>query len=253
MSVLQENYGLDVIDVRDNGSGISRSDAINMARPHYTSKLGSFQDLGSLQSYGFRGEALSSIAAVASLQVTTCTTGDDVAHIYTFNHAGGVTASIPSAMGPGTTVHVKGLFKNVPVRRQYFKSVRRCREELKRVEDLMMAFGIANSRVRLVLKHDKCVVWQKIQTEDYSSNLAIVFGSCITQHLTEVTFSREDTVRVHITVSTCKHVRCICGCTVIFYNIQRFISMYFLQYFFCFTSPFLSSAISPFSTAHAER
>ena len=58
----------------------------------------------------------------------------------------------------------------------------------------MMAFGIANSNVRLVLKHDKCVVWQKIQTEDYSSNLAIVFGSCITQHLTEVTFSSEDPV-----------------------------------------------------------
>ena len=180
--------------MRDNGSGISRADAINMARPHYTSKLGSLSDLASLQSYGFRGEALSSIAAVADLQVTTCTTEDDVAHTYMFNHAGEIITCKPSAMGPGTLVHVKSLFKNIPVRRQYFKSVRRCREDLKRAEDVMMAFGIANPKVRFVLKHDKCVVWQKIQTEDYSSNLAIVFGSCVTQFLTEFTFNSDDPV-----------------------------------------------------------
>lgn len=177
---------MDVIEVRDNGSGVSRENAHYMALPHFTSKLASFEDLGTLESYGFRGEALTSIASVGILQITTCTADDDVATAYSFNHSGEVIATKPSAMGQGTLVQVSSLFKNVPVRRQYFRSVKRCREDLKKVEDVMMAFGITHPNVRFVLKHSKCVLWQKMRISEFSSNLAVVLGLPVTQQLTEI-------------------------------------------------------------------
>ena len=183
---------MDVLEVRDNGSGISKMSAPYMALPHYTSKLSSFSDLSTLQSYGFRGEALASIATVGVLHVTTCTEEDDVARAYAFDHTGEVIATKPSAMGRGTLVHVGSLFKNVPVRRQYFKSIKRCREDMKKVEYIMLAFGIAHPGVRFVLKHDKCVLWQKMQTSDFASNLAVVLGYSVTQYLEEITYHSSD-------------------------------------------------------------
>ena len=55
---MQENYGIDRIEVRDNGSGIQREDTQYMAKPHYTSKIAQTDDLQNLETYGFRGEAL---------------------------------------------------------------------------------------------------------------------------------------------------------------------------------------------------
>lgn len=189
---------MDVIEVRDNGSGVSRENAPYMALPHFTSKLASFEDLSALESYGFRGEALTSIASVGVLQITTCTAEDGVATVYSFNHSGEVIATKPSAMGPGTLVQVSSLFKNVPVRRQYFRSVKRCREDLKKVEDVMLAFGIAHPNVRFVLKHGKCVLWQKMRISEFSPNLAVVLSLPVTQHLTEISsHSSNPMIRIH--------------------------------------------------------
>lgn len=65
--MLQENYGLDRIEVRDNGHGIKAADTPVMAVRHYTSKICSHEDLEHLETYGFRGEALGSICAVAEV------------------------------------------------------------------------------------------------------------------------------------------------------------------------------------------
>lgn len=63
----QDNYGLDRIEVRDNGQGIKAADTSVMAVRHYTSKISSHEDLEHLETYGFRGEALGSICAVAEV------------------------------------------------------------------------------------------------------------------------------------------------------------------------------------------
>lgn len=65
--MLQENYGLDRIEVRDNGQGIKAADTTVMAVRHFTSKICSHEDLERLETYGFRGEALGSICAVAEV------------------------------------------------------------------------------------------------------------------------------------------------------------------------------------------
>lgn len=63
----QENYGLDRIEVRDNGSGIEATDVPVMAVQHYTSKISCHEDLERLETYGFRGEALASICAISEV------------------------------------------------------------------------------------------------------------------------------------------------------------------------------------------
>ena len=185
-SVLQENYGLDLIEVRDNGTGIKKEDAPYMALPHYTSKLTNMDDLMSLESYGFRGEALTSVATISTLSVTTCTETDDIALTYTIDHSGTVIATKPSHLGRGTTISVTNLFKNVPVRKQYYRSPKRCKEDLKKVEEVVLAFGITHPRVRLVFKHNKTIVWQKMQTSDFKTNLQLVLGSAIMQQLVPI-------------------------------------------------------------------
>lgn len=185
---LQENYGLELIQVRDNGSGIKKSDVPLMVAPHYTSKLSSYQDMSSLQSYGFRGEALSSIAVVAELSITTATKEDDIAHTYAFNHCNEVVSTKPSSLSSGTTVTVRNLFTNVPVRKKIYKSLKRCRDDLKKVELVLLAFGLAHPSCRFSLKHNKMVVWEKERTSDFKANLALVLGPGVTQNMMPVNY-----------------------------------------------------------------
>ncbi|XP_046902780.1 PMS1 protein homolog 1 isoform X3 [Hypomesus transpacificus] len=172
-----ENYGLDQIEVRDNGSGIKVADAHVMALKHYTSKMCSYDDLECLETYGFRGEALGSICAVAEVTVTTKTIEDDVSTQYVLDHKGKVTAQMPTHLGKGTTVSVLKLFKSLPVRRQYCANIKKCKEELKKVQDIMMAYAILKPALRLIFIHNKVVVWQKTKATDHRMALLATLGA----------------------------------------------------------------------------
>ncbi|XP_019630409.1 PREDICTED: PMS1 protein homolog 1-like [Branchiostoma belcheri] len=177
VDVKLESFGFEKIVVSDNGSGISRADAEYMAQRHYTSKLSHQTDLDSLETYGFRGEALGSLCAVADVTVTTKTAADDFSMTYTLDRQGKVTNSKPAHLGQGTTITVTNLFKNVPVRRQYYSAPKRRKEELKRVDDILMAFGIIKPDVRFSLIHNKSTVWQKNKSADHRSALLKVLGT----------------------------------------------------------------------------
>lgn len=92
-----------------------------LALKHHTSKLADFSELQSLTSFGFRGEALSSLCALGDLSVETKTKNESVATHLTFNHSGLLTAEKKTARQIGTTVTVKKLFANLPVRSKEFK------------------------------------------------------------------------------------------------------------------------------------
>ncbi|XP_074650598.1 PMS1 protein homolog 1-like [Tubulanus polymorphus] len=156
-----ENYGLDKIELRDNGSGIKRTDTKWMAQPHYTSKITDHNDLDKLLTYGFRGEALGALSAVCELVITTKTTDDDLGMTYTLDKTGQVKSSKPSCLGEGTTVTVNNLFKNLPVRKQFYSTAKKKKEELKKVEDVIMAFGIIHPGIRFWVRHNKETIWQK--------------------------------------------------------------------------------------------
>uniref|UniRef100_A0A668ANI9 PMS1 homolog 1, mismatch repair system component n=1 Tax=Myripristis murdjan TaxID=586833 RepID=A0A668ANI9_9TELE len=171
-----ENYGLDRIEVRDNGHGIKAADTSVMAVRHFTSKICSHEDLEQLETYGFRGEALGSICAVAEVSVITKTEEDDISTQYMLDLTGNIVSQKPSHLGQGTTVSVLKLFKNLPVRRQYYTSTKKCKEELKKVQDLLIAYAVIKPALRFTLTHNKVVVWQKAKAADHRSALLATLG-----------------------------------------------------------------------------
>lgn len=175
VSVKLENYGFVRLEVRDNGKGISEEDIKFVAKPHFTSKISSFADLSSLTSYGFRGEALSSLCAVADVTITTKTKESSMGHIYTFTHQGDVATKKPAATPKGTSIVVSNLFKNVPVRRQYYNNPKRRKDELKKVEDMMLSFCVAAPEVHLTLVHEKNTMIQKNPAKGINHSLMNVF------------------------------------------------------------------------------
>lgn len=113
-----ENGGIDKIRVVDNGMGMSREDLEHCARPHATSKITSETDLMNLSTLGFRGEALSSIAAVSRLQITTAAYGKSwrLKASITEDHL-----IYPDNLARGTIVQSEALFENFPARRMFLK------------------------------------------------------------------------------------------------------------------------------------
>ncbi|XP_023786478.1 PMS1 protein homolog 1 isoform X3 [Cyanistes caeruleus] len=174
-----ENYGFSKIEVRDNGSGIKVDDVPVMAIKHYTSKISSSEDLERLTTYGFRGEALGSICSISEVLVTTKTAADDFSIQYALDSNGHVTSKKPSHLGQGTTVTVLNLFKNLPVRKQFYSTSRKCKEELKKVQDLLTAYGIIKPDLRITLTHNKAVIWQKTRVSDHKMACMSVLGTAV--------------------------------------------------------------------------
>ncbi|NXJ03434.1 PMS1 protein, partial [Odontophorus gujanensis] len=174
-----ENYGFDKIEVRDNGNGIKVADVPVMAIKHYTSKISSSEDLERLTTYGFRGEALGSICCISEVLITTKTADDDISTQYVLDSSGHITSQKPSHLGQGTTVTVLKLFKNLPVRKQFYSTNRKCKEELKKVQDLLIAYGIIKPELRITFVHNKAVIWQKNRVSDHKMACMSVLGTAI--------------------------------------------------------------------------
>lgn len=115
-----EGSGKDLIRLNDNGCGMDEADLENSILRHATSKIKSFDDLETLQTFGFRGEALYSVAAVSRLTLTS-STGDGSGHRLEVQ-AGKVTSKSPAPAVKGTTVEIRDLFFNTPARLKFLKS-----------------------------------------------------------------------------------------------------------------------------------
>ncbi|MBQ0127616.1 MAG: DNA mismatch repair endonuclease MutL [Bacteroidales bacterium] len=121
ISVVVTDSGRTSIQVIDNGCGMSPSDATLCFERHATSKIATAEDLSDILTYGFRGEALASIAAVAEVTLKTRRTQDETATKVTIEDFGKVTAS--SVAGPvGSSFTVRNLFYNTPARRKFLKT-----------------------------------------------------------------------------------------------------------------------------------
>jgi DNA mismatch repair protein MutL len=120
-----EDGGMALIRVSDDGSGMSPEDAGRAVTEHATSKIRTADDLASVLSLGFRGEALHAIGAVSSMTLTTRKRGtEDNLGIRVRVFAGEVVESATAAHPPGTTVEARDLFLNLPVRRGFLGTVR---------------------------------------------------------------------------------------------------------------------------------
>nr|XP_048311976.1 PMS1 protein homolog 1 [Myodes glareolus] len=179
IDVKLENYGFDKIEVRDNGEGIKAVDVPVMAVKYYTSKINSHEDLGTLTTYGFRGEALGSICSVAEVVVTTRTAADDFSTQYVLDGSGHILSQKPSHLGQGTTVTALKLFKNLPVRKQFYSTAKKCKDELKHVQDLLISYAVLIPDLRIIFIHNKAVIWHKSRVPDHRTALMSVLGTAV--------------------------------------------------------------------------
>uniref|UniRef100_A0A5B7C9M9 Putative DNA mismatch repair protein PMS1 isoform X2 n=1 Tax=Davidia involucrata TaxID=16924 RepID=A0A5B7C9M9_DAVIN len=174
-----KEHGEEWFQVIDNGCGISPNNFKVLALKHHTSKLADFPDLQSLTTFGFRGEALSSLCALGDLTVETRTKNELVATHLTFDHSGQLTAERKTARQIGTTVTVKKLFSNLPVRNKEFR--RNIRKEYGKLVSLLNAYALIAKGVRLVCsnttgKHVKSVVLKTQGSGSLKDNIITVFG-----------------------------------------------------------------------------
>lgn len=121
VSVVVTDAGRTLIQVIDNGCGMSPADAVLCFERHATSKIASAEDLNDIETYGFRGEALASIAAVAEVTLRTRREGDETATEVRVGQNGEVSTSSVSAP-VGSNFAVRNLFYNTPARRKFLKS-----------------------------------------------------------------------------------------------------------------------------------
>ncbi|MDR2504024.1 MAG: DNA mismatch repair endonuclease MutL [Deltaproteobacteria bacterium] len=130
-----EDGGQSYISVQDNGHGICADELELAVTSHATSKVHSFSDLLRVSSYGFRGEALPSVASVSRLRVSSSTGAGEAAFIE--SHYGRIAQRGPLALPQGTLVEMRDLFSNVPARLKFLKAnateLKHCRETLLRL------------------------------------------------------------------------------------------------------------------------
>lgn len=176
-----KNQGLDSIEVSDNGRGIAPDDYETIALKHYTSKLSSYEDLTSLETFGFRGEALSSLCALSKFYITTARAQDGaVGKRLDFEVSGKLKGTSVVAAQRGTTVVIENLFHSLPVRRRELeKNIKR---EYGKVTTLLNSYACISVGVRYAVsnqmpKGKKVVVFSTKSNTTTKENVVNVFGA----------------------------------------------------------------------------
>ena len=182
ITVVVKEGGAKLIQVSDDGIGMDEQDALNSFGRHATSKIASYEDLEAIRTFGFRGEALASIAAVARVTMKTRRHEDDAAIVVSVD-GGGAPRVSRDAREPGTTVAVQNLFFNVPARRKFLKSQN---TEFRHVYDAVQRVAISYPELALEFVSDGKEVF-KLQPAQLPQRLLDVFGERQLETLVPVT------------------------------------------------------------------
>ncbi|MGB9929157.1 MAG: DNA mismatch repair endonuclease MutL [Methanosarcina sp.] len=167
-----EKGGKNSILVRDNGSGMTREDALLAYKKHATSKLTQIEDLDTVSTMGFRGEALASITAVAKVEILT-RPPEEITGTKIVVHGGKVLETSDAGTAPGTSVHVKDLFYNTPARRKYLKSDR---TELAHIADTVMRLALANPQISFTLLSEGKPVIRNMGSQESFNSIVNLLG-----------------------------------------------------------------------------
>lgn len=151
-----ENGGVRLIKIRDNGSGIVADEMPLALNRHATSKIASIEDLTDVRTMGFRGEALSSIAAVSRMTLTSRTEGVEHGLEIHYDGTTGESTTRPASHQRGTTVRVADLFFNVPARRKFLRTDK---TELNHIETAVKRIALGAWHVGFTLTHNQKQLW----------------------------------------------------------------------------------------------
>jgi len=179
-----EDGGKQLVRVTDNGQGMAYDQLPLAVRPHHTSKIRCLDDVFALTTLGFRGEALSSIAAVAKLQLTSRPSGAELGGRIEV-HGGRLLSHARANLQPGTEVQVRELFFNTPARLKFLKSRQ---SETSQVSALLSAYALAFPEVRWRLASQGRTLLSTDGDGDLRAALAGLLGAEAGGHLTPVSF-----------------------------------------------------------------
>lgn len=169
------NGGIDYIRITDNGSGIPSDDVRTAFLRHATSKLSSAEELTHIETFGFRGEALASVAAVSKVSMRT-RTEDDESGTYVAIEGGVETCFEPCGCPTGTTVEVNELFFNVPARLKFLKSPR---SEAAFIGDYVVRLILANTDTAIKFINNGKTVYHSTGDGSLENALFCVYGNAI--------------------------------------------------------------------------
>ncbi|KAK9239045.1 hypothetical protein V1525DRAFT_399656 [Lipomyces kononenkoae] len=178
-----KQYGVESFEVVDNGDGIDQENFEGIALKHHTSKLRTFSDLSSVATFGFRGEALSSLCGVSSsVQITTCTAAaSPCATRLEYDTNGRIASTSKVAGTKGTSVLVTKLFDGkLPVRRIDF--VKNFKREFAKCISLLQAYGVIKVGVRIVVSNvlatgKKTILFATNGNSSVGDNIVNIFGT----------------------------------------------------------------------------
>ena len=186
-----KDAGKTLLQVIDNGSGMSKADLKMCFERHATSKIKSADDLFNIQSMGFRGEAMASIAAIAHVEVTSKLTDKELG-THLIIEGSKITTHEDCASSNGTSMKVKNLFYNVPARRNFLKSDQ---VEMRHIVEEFTRIALANPKVKMQLFHNNSELFH-LPSSNLRQRIVNIIGDKKNETLVPI---EEETTLVKIT------------------------------------------------------
>ena len=186
IDIVIEQGGHQLIQVRDDGKGIPKDQIPLAIKRFHTSKISNLDDLFTISTLGFRGEALASIASVAHLSIISSNGNGEGAELSIFD--GKIGELAPAATIGGTQVTIRDLFYNTPARKKFLKTPR---TESRKIIDMVRRFGISRPNVGFSLIVDgKKVI--DLNPEELDERIAALFDNTYKENLIPINISRAD-------------------------------------------------------------
>ncbi len=183
-----EKGGDGFLRITDDGSGMDKDDALLAFERHATSKISTSEDLFSIHTLGFRGEAIASIAAVSCLSLQTKEHGE-IEGTLVMAEGGKITKNVAIGAPEGTQIEVRNLFFNTPARKKYLKNAV---AEFHHIINTVTGVALTRSDVAFKLVHDHKVIFDLPATEDLLSRVRALLGRGITDDLVPIFYGHSD-------------------------------------------------------------
>ncbi len=186
IKIIMKNYGKELIQIIDNGTGIEKEDILLAFKSHASSKVHDADEMieKGVTTFGFRGEALASISAVSNIELITRTADSPTAYKVTFSN--GVFSPIEQTGGPkGTNIKVMNLFYNTPVRLKFLKSNA---VELAHVTNILTRFALAHPDVHFQFFHNDAVLINTPKSKSVLDRILTLYGKMVADAMIPVAY-----------------------------------------------------------------
>lgn len=187
ISIMIYGGGIDKIHIVDNGNGMTETDLKNAFNRHATSKIVNIEDLNNINTLGFRGEALPSIASVSQLKASSVYKDNGNEGMEIIIHGGEVLKERKKAGNQGTSIQVSNLFYNIPARKKFLKTVN---TEKRKIIKLVKEYSIANPDIAFTFHSDDKEVL-KLSSGNLKNRIIDIYGSSMSKNIISIDNTKE--------------------------------------------------------------